>query len=147
MTEASLQCLSEPSRHKRRSNLCQNLGKERHWRHSFTLFLLLSGKIQIKWREWANRVRRWGKEMGDERRAGGQLLKWERIMSHLEDKNSTVAVVFLLRYTLRSQQVTVKQGAQQTMSPLQRLEWTVNDSIRMYSLYIHATILCVWLWL
>lgn len=60
--------------------------------------------------------------MGDERRAGGQLLKWERIMSHLEDKNSTVAVVFLLRYTLRSQQVTVKQGAQQTMSPLQRLE-------------------------
>lgn len=33
----------------------------------------------------------------------------KRIMSHLKDKNSTVAVIFLLRNTLRSQQVPVSQ--------------------------------------
>lgn len=103
---------------------------------------------QMKQREWANRDRRWGKEskeMGDEQRTGGKQWKRERIMSHLQDKNSTVAVVFLLRNALRGQHDTVKQGARQNMSLLQCLDRTVYVSICMYLLYICATVLYLWL--
>lgn len=85
------------------------------------------------------------KEMGDEQRTGGKQWKRERIVSHLQDKNSTVAVVFLLRNALRSQHVTVKQGAWQNMSLLQCLDRTVYVSICMYLLYICATVLSFWL--
>lgn len=59
-------------------------------------------------------------------------------MSHLEDKNSTVAVVLLLRNTLRSQQVTVRQGTKGV---------EVIDSglkcVYTYVLTVHTTILYV----
>lgn len=62
-------------------------------------------------------------------------------MSHLQDKNSTVAVVFLLRNTLRSQQVTVEQGARQQMSQLV----SGLSSVRICEdvLYMHEAILLV----
>ncbi len=60
-------------------------------------------------------------------------------MSHLKDKNATVTVVFLLRNTLRSQQITVKQEPEKTMA-------LYSLCFYMYVLPVHTSTYVYYSW-